>query len=674
MNEVGTRSIGRNKMIKHSVCTMDCPDTCSLEVEVQDDRVIAIRAGDTNPFTAGFICSKVANFTKRLYSPDRLLYPMKRIGPKGTGQFERMSWEEASGMISSRFKQIQNEYGGEAILPFYYGGSNGFLGQDTADRAFFAKLGASRLATTVCAAPTSAAAMGIYGKMPGVAFDDYIHAQLIVIWGANPKASNIHLSPVLKKAKLAGAKIAVVDPTLNFSEREHDFHLPVYPGTDLVVALSMIHYWNRNGLLDQEFLNQHAIRTEILLEKAAKYDFAEASRIARVPAEKIEQLAQVYAESNPAVIRIGWGLERNRNGGQAAGAILAIPALMGKFGVQGGGYTLSNSGTAKVATNKVNDAPLWDSREVNMNLLGKSLLEENAPPLKALFVYNCNPAVTVPNQNAILQGLLREDLFTIVFDQIMTDTAKYADVLLPAVTFLEQEEIKKSYGPFLLQYLAPVIPRCGEAKPNEEVFALLGRAMGWSERAFQMSTEDYLNSVAAAIRAPGGPISMQQLREQRVVFYDFPGRNPVQFKTSYPWTHDGKINLAPSTLGENPYEYIENSNHYPFTLISPSSGKTISSSMGEYNLPELFVVMHPADAQSRGLTDGMWVRVFNDLGEVHCKLRVRASIREGVLSMPKGAWRKSSRNQQTATALAPDSLGTAGGACFNDARVEIHPL
>ena len=657
--------------IRHSVCTMDCPDTCSLEVEVQEERVIAIRPGNRNPLTDNFICSKVSNFTKRLYSPDRLLYPMKRTGRKGSAEFERISWDEACSTISERFRQIQNEFGGEAILPFYYGGSNGVLGQETADRAFFAKLRASRLGLTVCAAPTSAAAAGMYGKMPGVAFEDYVHAKLIIIWGANPKASNIHLVPILKKAKEAGAKIAIVDPKLNFSAREQDLHLPVFPGTDLVVALAMIHYWQKNSLLDQNFLEEHATRAEILLEKAASYDFEKASEIAKIPARDIEKLAELYAESNPAVIRVGWGLERNRNGGQAAAAILALPALMGKFGVPGGGYTLSNSGTAKIATNKIVDSAVWDTREINMNLLGKYLLEENTPPVKALFVYNCNPAVTVPNQNAILKGLMREDLFTVVFDQIMTDSAKYADILLPAVTFLEQEEIKKSYGGFLLQYLAPVIPRCGEAKPNEEVFAMLGRTMGWNDRAFQDTTEDYLRKAADAIRAPGGPISLDQLRENRVVFFDFPGRNPVQFKTSFPWTHNGKINLTPSALGENPYEYIENDGPYPLTLISPATNKTISSSMGEYNLPELYAIMNPEDANSRGLLDGATIRVYNDLGEVICKLRVRDSIRQGVVSMPKGAWRKSSRNGQTATALAPDTLGTAGGACFNDARVEV---
>ena len=658
-----------------TACPMDCPDTCSLEVEVQDGRVQAIRGSHANPTTAGFICSKVAHFTKRLYSADRILYPMRRIGAKTSGKFERITWQEAMEVISSRFHSIRKEFGAEAILPFYYGGSNGLLGQETSDKAFFAKLGASRLATTVCAAPSSAAAMGMYGKMPGVAFEDYPQAKMILIWGANPKASNIHLVPILKKAKANGAAIAIVDPRLNFSEREFDLHLPVFPGTDLVVALAMIHFWNRNGMLHQEFLNRYAVRTEILLEKAAAYSLDRAASIARVPAAYIEKLAILYAESNPAVIRMGWGPERNRNGGQATAAVLAMPALLGKFGVRGGGYTLSNSNAAKIVGNKRVDSQLWHTREINMNLLGRVLLEQQNPPVKALFVYNCNPAATMPNQNAVLQGLAREDLFTVVFEQVMTDTALYADVLLPAVTFLEQEEIKKSYGSYVLQYISPVMEPCGEAKPNEEVFAMLGRAMGWKDQAFVETTEDYLHRAAASIRGLGRDVTMEELRSQRVLFFDFPGQTPVQFETSFPWTYDSKINLAPSTLGPNPYEFLEGQNStYPLALISPATNKTISSSLAEYNLPELYVVMNPFDAEFRSLSDGMRVKVFNEFGEVHCKIRVRNEIRPGVAVIPKGAWRKSSLNGRTANALAPDTLGTAGGACFNDARVEVAAL
>lgn len=662
--------------IKPSVCTMDCPDSCSLDVEVTREKVTAIRGSHLNPTTAGFICSKVASFHKRVYSPDRILYPMKRIAPKSEGRFAKISWDEALQFITKRFQEISAIYGGEAILPFSYGGSNGLLGQDTSDRAFFSKLGASRLERTVCAAPTTAAALGMYGKMPGVAFEDYVHAKMIIIWGANPKASNIHLVPFLKKAKANGAVIAAVDPHLNFSQREIDLHLPVFPGTDLAVALAMINYWNSNGLLNHQFLEQHATGLDLLLQKASEYTMDRAASISRVAASDIERLTVLYAEAAPALIRIGWGMERNRNGGQAAAAILAMPALLGKFGVRGGGYTLSNSSAARVNDNEFVDAPVWDTRRINMNLLGHALLELKDPPLKGLFVYNANPAATIPNQNLVLKGLERDDLFTVVFEQVMTDTAKFADIILPAVTFLEQEEIKKAYGSYALQYASPVIERCGEAKPNEEVFALLGRAMGWKDQAFQMSTEDYLNRVAAAIHGLGREVTLKELKERKVLFFDFPGSHPIQFVNSFPYTQDGKIHLSPRILGEHPYEMIHESQgeKYPLALISPAVNKMISSTLGEFNFPQLYATMNPGDAAARSLADGSTIRVFNDLGEVHCKLKIDDAIRPGVVILPKGAWRKSSLNGSTATALAPDTLGTAGGACFNDARVEVRSL
>jgi anaerobic selenocysteine-containing dehydrogenase len=664
-----------SKKIFSSACPMDCPDTCSLEVEVQDERVAHINGSYLNPVTDGFICSKVRRFTERLYSKERILYPMCRVDEKGSGKFERISWDEALKIIREKFSEIKQKWGGEAILPYSYGGSNGMLGQGTTDTAFFAKLGASRLARTVCAAPTTTVALAMYGRMPGVAFEDYQYAKFILIWGANPKASNIHLVPFFKKAKSSGAKIAVVDPRLNFSKNEIDLHLPVYPGTDVVLALAMINFWNSNGMINYEFIKKYSTGVEILLEKASKHTISKASDITKVDAESIEQLARMYAEINPAVLRVGWGPERNKNGGQAIASILAMPALLGKFGVRGGGYTLSNSGAFRIDTNKLVDSVQWNTRELNMNHLGKILLEENNPPVKGLFVYNCNPVATVPNQNAIIHGLEREELFTVVFEQVMTDTAFFADILLPAVTFLEQKEIKKAYGSYALQYIEPVIKPLGEAKPNEEVFAMLGRAMGWDDKAFYENTEDYLKRAVGSVKGLGDSIDFESFKEKRIAFFNFPGTAPVQFETVFPWTKDEKVHLAPQELGENPYEYLEDTKDFSLKMISPSSEKTINSSLGEFNLPELFVVMNPIDAKTRSLEDGEKVRVFNQYGQVHCKLKLSNLIRSGVVSIPKGAWRKSSGNNQTSTALTPDTISSVGGgACFNDAMVEVEKI
>ncbi len=659
-----------------SVCPMDCPDTCSLDVEVQDGRVTRIRGSQRNPVTDNFICSKVAQFTKRLYAQERLLYPMRRTGAKGESRFERISWEEAVALICTRAQTIQAQWGGEAILPYSYGGSNGLLAQDTTDKAFFARLGASQLARTVCAAMAGEAALGLYGKMPGVAFEDYAHAQGILIWGANPKASNIHLVPYLKQAKARGAKIAVLDPRCNFSACEIDLHLPVLPGTDLVVALAMIRYFHEHEMLDWNFIRQHTSGVETLLEKAAPYTLDRAADIAGVSPAQIEQLAQLYAEADPALIRVGWGMERNRNGAQAIAAVLALPALLGKFGKRGGGYTLSNSAAYKFDDGAMVEAAPWQTRVINMNLLGKTLLEEKNPPVKMLFVYNCNPAVTVPNQNAILAGLQREDLFTVVFDQVLTDTATFADVLLPATTFLEQKEIKKAYGSYALQYFEAVIPPAGEAKPNEEVFAQLGRRMGWTDPAFHLRTEDLLLRATQGMHGMGREIHWNDLHENKIAFFDFPGAAPIQFQTVFPRTADGKVHFAPENLRQHAYEYLDGVDQkFPLALISPATDKSVTSMMAEYNLPELFVTLHPADAAGRNLRRDEAVRVFNDFGEVHCRLKISANLRPGVAMMPKGAWRKSSLNGRTSTALAPDTLNAiGGGACFNDARVEVESL
>jgi len=512
--------------------------------------------------------------------------------------------------------------------------------------------------------------------MPGVAFEDYPHAKCIIIWGANPKATNIHLVPLLRRAKKQGAFIAVVNPVQTFSAQEVDLHLPVFPGADLPVALAMIRVWHEAGQLDLAFLGRHADGLEPLLRQAEAWPVERAAAAARVAPRDIRTLAQVYASSTPAVIRSGWGLERNRNGGQALAAILAMPALLGKFGVRGGGYTMSNSGAAQLDTGKIFGPVRWQTRVINQTQLGAVLngdLPLPGPPVRGLFIYNCNPAVTAPHQSAILRGLAREDLFTVVCEQVMTDTAEYADILLPAVTFLEQREIRRAYGSYVVGGVQPVIPPRGEAKPNEEVFALLGRAMGWRHEPFSWDTDTFMRKVAAALTLDRHAADLPTFTAGKIQDYDFPGPTPVQLQTVSPRTADGKIHLTPPGLGKSPFHYQPvQKDGFPLALISPSNNKMISSTLGEFNYPALRLTIHPADAAARRVTDGDTVRVFNELGEVVCRTHVSPSIREGVVSLPKGAWRKSSLNSFTATALCPDDVNVVGGgACFNDARVEV---
>jgi anaerobic selenocysteine-containing dehydrogenase len=660
-----------------TTCTMDCPDACALQVTVTDGRIQSIAGGTDHPNTNGFICDKIQRFDRRVYHPDRLLHPMRRSGPKGSGQFTRITWDEALSEIAARFHEIIARDGAEAILPYHYGGSNGMIGDGFLDSYFFARLGASRLARTLCAAPAAEVAMGMYGKMPGVAYEDYPEAKCIIVWGANPKAANIHLMPYLHQAKRKGAFIASVNPVRNFSAQEIDLHIPVYPGADLPVALAIINHCRERGQLAQEFLSLHADGVETLLEQASKWPIERAAPAARVSAADIRTLAGRYAESSPAVIRVGWGTERNLNGGQALAAIMAMPALMGKFGVRGGGYTLSNSGAAKIDTARVFGDRPWSTRIINMSRIGQVLMNEPGdavdPPIRAMFVFNCNPLATAPDQNRVIEGFAREDVFTVVHEQVMTDTVMYADIALPSVTFLEQYEIKRGYGSYIVGGVQPVIEACGEARPNERVFAELGRAMGFTEEPFTWDTATCMKKAAEALTMHGHSADPSVLTAGKSHYYDFPGNTPVQFGTAMPQNADRKAHLTPGTLGRHPFEYQPvDSAKYPLALISPSNNKMISSTLGEFNYPELFVTMHPADAAQRGIAEGNEVRVFNDLGEVICRVNTSDRLRPGVAAIPKGAWRKSSRNGQTSNALSPAHVNVVGGgACYNDARVEV---
>jgi len=654
------------KNIIQTTCTMDCPDTCTLDVEVESGKIKSISGNKLNPVTNGFICSKISKFAQRVYHEDRILYPLKRTGKKGSGEFVRISWGEAIATISLRFKQIINDFGGEAILPYHYGGSNGMLGDSFIDDYFFSKIGASQISRTLCAIPTSLVNAGMYGKMPGVAFDDYSHAKFILIWGANPKASNIHLVPFLKQAKKNGAFIAVVDPVNNFSDSEIDLHLPVKPGTDLPVALAMINYWNEINCLDWEFLKSQTIGWEKILDSAKIWQPKNAAEIAGIDSSEIIKLAEKYAYTNPALLRCGWGLERNRNGGQAIAAVMAMPALLNKFGVKGGGFTLSNSGGVKFDKTKILKDFSWNTRTLNMTQLDKILNETSNPPIKAMFVYNCNPVATVPNQNNVINGFKREDLFTVVHEQVLTDTAKFADIILPAVTFMEQHEVKKGYGNYIIGEVEPAIKVRGESKPNEEVFLLLAKAL-------QLKGEGFKHDTISLKREIQKQLNFNNLTVKHVKFEN---ENPVQFVNVFPQTPDGKINFYPEVLGTKAYQYKEaDNNQFQFQLISPANNKMISSTLGEFNYPEMFVTINPGDARKLEIELNDKVKIFNDLGEVVCTVIISDKIRQGVVSIPKGAWQKSSLNGSTSTALCPSTVSdVGGGACYNDARVDLIKL
>jgi anaerobic selenocysteine-containing dehydrogenase len=654
-----------------TVCPLDCPDSCSLEVTVQHQRVTAIDGSTLNPVTGGFICAKVRRFPERLYGPDRLLYPAVRTGPKGQARFTRATWDEALSRIASRLREARDAWGAESILPYSYGGSNGLLTQDTSDALLFGRLGASRLARTVCAAPTGAANAALYGKMPSVAYQDFADARLILLWGVNPSVSGIHLVPYIQEARRRGARLVVVDPRTTPLARQADIHLPVRPGTDLVVALAIHRYLFEENRADHAFLDTHAKGADRLREKARPWTFARAADEAGIDPRRLRDAAELYADTSPALVRCGWGQERNRNGGSASLAILALPAVAGKFGVRGGGYAMSNSNAWRIART-------WGqadngARLVNMNQLGRALTEYRDPPVTVLFVYNSNAAVTSPDQARVLAGLARDDLFTVVFEQVMTDTARYADVLLPATTFLEGYDIARGYGPISLRLAKPVVEAAGEARSNAEVFGELLERLGLRQPGDAVGELDEMLDVLARLPEPVSA----ELRDYGSATPAFDGR-PIQFGDVWPWTPDGKIDLFPAHLAAGGaaalYEYQPDpgTTACPLALISPASERTITSTLGELPRPEVRLLMHPDDAAARGLEDGAAVRVFNERGEVRCNVRVGAWIRPGAVSLPKGLWRRHTANGFTANALVPDTLtDLGGGACFNDARVQV---
>jgi anaerobic selenocysteine-containing dehydrogenase len=657
-----------------TACPLDCPDSCTLEVQVEKGRVVKIDGGDANPTTREFICNKVRRFADRVYGEDRLLHPAIREGRKGSGTFTRVTWDEALDHIATRMREIRDTAGADAILPFSYGGSNGLLTQDTNDAALWRGFGTSRLARTVCAAPTGAANQALYGKMPGVTYADYVHARLIVLWGVNPSASGIHLVPYVREAQKAGATLVVIDPRRTSLAKQADLHLAVRPGTDLVVALALHRYLFEHGHADDAFLAAHTRNAEALRQRASDWTIERAAAEAGIAAADLSHLAQLYAEASPALIRCGWGLERNRNGGGAATAILALPAVAGKFGVRGGGYSMSNSASWGIkAATWMDDVPEPSTRLVNMNHLGRALLEYTDPPVQMLFVYNCNPLATMPDQNRVLEGLQREDLFTVVFEQVFTDTARYADVLLPATTFLENYDIAKGYGPISLQLVQPVIEPLGDARPNVEVFSDLAARLGIGEAEQEIDT---LMRIASRLPEPVAA----ELMQEGVATPPHDGR-PVQFVDVFPLTADRKVDLCPdlldrqAPLGLYGYQPDPATERYPLALISPSSEKTVSSTLGELRERAAALQMHPDDAKARALSNDDPVRVFNDLGEIQCPVTLNPDIPRSTVSLSKGLWRKSTYNGSTTNALSPDTLTDLGaGACFNDARVQVELL
>ncbi|MEO8701503.1 MAG: molybdopterin-dependent oxidoreductase [Kofleriaceae bacterium] len=662
---------------RRSACPLDCPDLCGLEVTVEHGRVTKVEGDRRGPLTDGFICGKVRKIADHLYGDDRVLAPKIRSGPKGSGGWRTATWDEALGLIADRLATIKARSGGEAILPYHYGGSNGWLTEGALATRLFRRLGASTLDRTLCAAATTAASRGMYGVMPGVALEDYEHARLIVLWGVNPSATSIHLVPVIERARERGAKLVVIDPRSTPLARRADLHLALRPGTDLPVALAAINAVFARGA-DRAFLDRHAMETDELARRAARWSIGEASREAGIEAAALERFVELYLESTPAVIRVGWGLERNRNGGSAVAAVLALPAVAGKLGVRGGGYTSSNGDarwtmTAETAIGE----PVAPTRVVNMSELARVLQELREPRIECLFVYNCNPVATAPSQREVIEQLSREDLFVVVHEQVMTDTCELADVVLPATAFLEHRDLRRGYGTMRMFDSPAVVAPPGEARSNNQLFGALLERLGLVRDSDAMTDDDLVAKTFAA--SPHGATLRGELGEHGVA-QPPDGPRPIPFVDVFPDTPDAKIHLVPAALdreanGLYTYRGDPGTAEFPLALISPALATQISSTFGQLRTAPATIDVATDDAAARGIRTGDRVRVWNASGELHCLVKVTSELRAGVCLVPKGLWRKHSSNGFTANALIPQAFADLGGqAAYNDARVQIAKL
>jgi anaerobic selenocysteine-containing dehydrogenase len=669
--------------VHHSACPLDCPDLCSLAVTVSDTpqgpRVTKMAGTQLSPITDGFICSKVRNLADHLYCDERILSPKIRAGPKGTGAFRDASWDEALDTIVAKFDDIIARHGAEAILPYHYGGSNGWLTEGALATRFFRRLGASQLQRTLCAAATTPATQGLYGVMPGVAIEDYSEAKLIVIWGSNPSATSIHMVPVIERAMAAGAKLIVVDPRRTPLAKRADLHVALQPGTDLPVALAIVRALFRNGA-DRSFLHDHCCDVDELERRAERWTFAEAARVAHVGVDTLQAFYQMYCDTSPAVIRVGWGPERNRNGGSAIAAILALPAVAGKFAVRAGGYTLSN-GDARwgVSPETAIAEPAPTTRSINMSEIAR-VLQDGSPQLRSLFVYNCNPIATALNQRTLIEQFCRDDLFVVVHEQVMTDTALLADVILPATAFVEHRELRRGYGTMRMFDSPAVVTAPGLARSNNQLFGELLQRMKLA-RLGDATTDEEL--VAATFAADADGSKLQTQIAEHGCAQPLSGPRPILFVDVFPSTPDRKVHLVPAKLdaevrqqkardGLYSYQPDPLTDEYPIALISPALATQISSTFGQLRNKPAHVELALSDAQQRGITDGDTCRIWNRLGEVLCNAVVNRDLKPGVAVIAKGYWRKHTRNGYTANALIPETFADLGGqAAFNDARVQI---
>ncbi|TJY40737.1 molybdopterin oxidoreductase family protein [Cohnella pontilimi] len=671
-----------------SVCPLDCPDTCSLRVKFENDRIVAVDGNPDHPVTQGAICNKVRNIPDRVNHPDRLMYPLRRVGPKGTmGPFERISWEEAYDEITSRMKQLIEQHGPESIMPYSFYGNMGVLNAEGMDRRFFHRLGATRLDRTICSVAGNVGYNYTMGTSAGIDAEDTVHSKLIWIWGANVVSTNMHQVVYATEARKRGARIVHIDVHRNRTSAWADEFIAVRPGTDAALALGIMHVLIREGLTDSAYLAEHTIGFDELAAEAAQYSPERVAEITGVPAEDVVRLAREYGTTSPAYIRIGNGLQHHDNGGMAVRTIACLPALTGQWAVKGGGAIKSNSMYTGLNAERVERPDLLQNpatRTVNMNQLGQALAIEDKP-VKFLFVYNCNPATVAPDQNQVRRGLMRDDLFTVVHDLFLTDTCRYADIVLPATSHFENLDIFGSYWHLYLQLHEPILKPMGECKSNFTLFKELGLRMGFEAEAFDITVEQMIRE---ALDNPANPylegITYEALQEKGWMKAALSGGSIFEERIPTP---SGKIELASERMrlsGMSPvptYTPVrDDDDTLPFLLVTGPNHNFLNSTFAnQEKLKRIekrpLLHMHVNDAAALGVVSGDRVRVCNGRGEVLITVDAAENVLPGVLVTQGLWWEEGNEGVQAINTLTSQRLADmGGGATFFSTRVTVEKL
>ncbi|WHY57258.1 molybdopterin oxidoreductase family protein [Peribacillus simplex] len=666
-----------------SVCSLDCPDQCGLLLHKKDGKIIKVQGDPDHPVTKGNICNKVRNMTARLYDPNRLKQPLKRIGPKGEGNFAPISWEEAIDTITSKWKDLIEMHGPESILPYSFYGNMGNLSAEGMDRRFFHKLGASVLERSICNAAGSVGYSYTMGGSFGIDPEETIHTKLFIMWGINAVSTNMHQVTLAQQARKNGAKVVVIDVHKNQTGKWADWFIPILPGTDSALALGLMHILYAENLVDQPFLDEYTVGAAELREHVRHYDPATVSAITGVPIEDLYELARMYGTTSPSFVRIGNGLQHHDNGGMAVRTIACLPALTGQWMTEGGGAIKGNSGYLAFNTNALRRPDLLHNkatRTINMNQIGQALLKKENP-IRSMFVYGSNPALVAPNANMVQEGLMREDLFTVVHDLFLTETAMFADLVLPATSSYETEDFYNSYWHNYVQIQKPVIEKYGESKSNVELFKLLAAGMGFEEQAFRDSEEEMIRQ---ALDFPDNPhldgITYDSLSRNQFVKAKmqpmFPGKLP---------TPSGKIELYSERMKQDGYEPLPTytpiikDSDLPFLFI-PAPNHNFLNSTFSNNAKHISMEKEPklhmnaADAKTMGIASGDMVKIWNGRGECLLTAAPGENVLPGVL-VSQGLWQNIPETKQHINSLTPDRLSDMGnGAVFFSGRVDLEKV